>query len=214
MGISDDYHIWYEENRIWETTKWLGVPIWKLPNDMLIMQELITNVRPDFLIETGTAHGGSAVFYASIFQLLDHGKVITVDIESNKHNWNWYNTSENVLSRIKFIIGSSIDIKTIEIVNSIVGNKKCLVVLDSWHSYDHVLEEMRLYSHFVSTGSYLIVEDTHINNPIKWKYGKGPYEAVEDFLKIDNSFEVDKNCERLGCTFNPGGYLLKKENDK
>jgi cephalosporin hydroxylase len=207
MKISDDFHKWYEMNRIWENTKWLGVPMWKLPFDAFVIQELIHNIRPDYVIETGTGCGGSAVFYASIFQLLDHGRVITIDVDNSKHEWCYDN--EKVLDRITFILGNSVDIQTTEKVESLV-NKHCLVLLDSWHSYEHVLLEMNLYSKFVSIGSYMIIEDTHVNrHPIEWRYGKGPYEAVEDFLKINDNFIVDENCERHDLTFNPNGYLRR-----
>ena len=85
--ISDEYHKWYETNRIWEKTSWLGTPMWKLPFDAFIIQELICMIKPDLIIETGTGCGGSSVFYASIMQLLDKGEIITIDIYGSKANW-------------------------------------------------------------------------------------------------------------------------------
>jgi cephalosporin hydroxylase len=209
--ISDEYHKWYEKNRIWEQTKWLGVPMWKLPFDAFIIQELICMIKPDFIIETGTGCGGASVFYASLLQLFGHGRVISIDIDSSKQNW-YECDLFSVLNRIKLINGSSIDQETINLIKKCCNpNKEIgMVILDSWHSYDHVLEEMRLYNKYVSRGSYLIVEDTHVSgHPVEWDYGKGPYEAVQTFLEENDNFVVDKLCEKFKMTFNPNGYLRR-----
>jgi len=210
MKCVDEFHTWYENNRIWENSSWLGVPIWKLPFDAFVIQELIYKIIPDFIIETGTGCGGSSVFYASILQLLGHGKVITIDIDTEKQKFSeCFNV--DVLNRIKRIIGSSIDEKTISSVDKLCGKSSTnIVILDSWHTYDHVRKELEMYHHLVKRGSYLIVEDTHVSgHPIEWKYGKGPYEAVEDFLKENDDFVIDKECEKFEMTFNPSGYLRR-----
>lgn len=206
--ISDKYHIWYETERIWEKTKWLNVPMWKLPQDALVIQELICKIRPDILIETGTGHGGSSVFYASIMELLNRGNVITVDISNEKDFYQCL--SINVLNRIIPLVGNSTDQEIIENISKLCKTNHNMVILDSWHSYTHVLQEMRLYNSFVSVGSYMIIEDTHVSgHPVEWEYGKGPYEAVEDFLKENDNFIIDKECEKYGMTFNPNGYLRR-----
>ena len=209
MRCIDDFHKFYEKNRIWEQTKWLGVPMWKLPFDAFIIQELIYKVKPDYIIETGTGLGGSAIFYASILELMYHGQVLTIDVDHKKHQLSMcYNSG--VVSRINRLTGDSIDADVVKNVGRYVTNRRCMVILDSWHSYDHVLEEMKLYSQFVSLNSYMIVEDTHVSgHPIKWEYGKGPYEAVKKFLKTNVSFEIDKECEKYLMTFNPNGYLRR-----
>lgn len=209
MKEVDEFHKWYEESRTWEQTKWLGVPCWKLPFDAFVMQELIYKIKPDYIIETGTGCGGSSVLYASILEMMGHGNVITIDIE----NKNQYDKCDNIniLSRIKQIIGSSIDKQTINTVHKFCSeNTTNMVFLDSWHTYDHVLQELEMYHHLVSRGSYLIVEDTHVSgHPIEWKWGKGPYEAVEDFLKRHQNFEADQGCEKYIMTFNPKGFLRR-----
>ena len=197
----DDFHIEYETNRMWERTSWLGVPILKLPFDLWIMQELIFKIKPDYVIETGTAYGGSTLFYSSILRLLGHGKVITVDTEDKCGL-----KSDLILK----IIGSSIDYAIFKEIREITRDKKNIVFLDSWHSKDHVLKELGLYSMLIPVGSYIVAEDTHVSgHPVKWKWGEGPYEAVQEFLKHNSDFEIDKECEKLIFTFNPSGYLRR-----
>jgi cephalosporin hydroxylase len=106
--------------------------------------------------------------------------------------------------------GNSIDQRIVKQIYSVARNQKNIVILDSWHSKEHVLKELNLYSSLVPVGSYLIVEDTHVNgHPIQWEYGEGPYEAVQEFLKTNSTFVVDKECEKLLITFNPNGFLKK-----
>jgi cephalosporin hydroxylase len=207
--ISDEYHKWYESNRIWEKTKWLGVPMWKLPFDAFIIQELICMIMPDLIIETGTGCGGSSVFYASIMQLLNKGKIITVDVDGSKVNW--YEVPTPIMDRIYPVVGNSVSREVIDLVEDLYNeNEKTMVILDSWHSYDHVIHEMLLYKHYVSRGSYMIVEDTHVHgHPVEWEHGEGPYEAVQDFLKENDDFIVDHLCEKYEMTFNPSGYLRR-----
>lgn len=211
MKCVDEFHNWYETNRIWEKTKWLGVPMWKLPFDAFIIQELIYEVQPDLIIETGTGCGGSTVFYASIMQLLNKGQILTIDIDGAKIDW--YNVPPSIMDRIYPVCGSSTNYETIDIIQDLYdGNKieKTMVILDSWHSYEHVLHEMLLYRGYVSKGSYLIVEDTHVNgHPVEWEHGDGPYEAVQDFLEKFDNFVVDSLCEKYKFTFNPSGFLRR-----
>lgn len=204
----DNFHRLYEKNRVWEKTTWMGSPIWKFPFDAFIIQELIYNVKPDYVIETGTNFGGSALFYASILELMKHGHVISVDI-ADKVSLSTKN-HDLYKRRIIQVIGDSTDEDVFKTVASQVGSARCLVILDSWHSKEHVLAELTLYSRLVPTGSYIIVEDSHVSgHPIKWKYGEGPYEAIQEFLEQNHTFAVDKRCEKLLITFNPSGYLKK-----
>ena len=207
--ICDNFHKLYEEKRIWEKTTWLGTPIWKFPFDAFIIQELIFKIKPRYIIETGTNFGGSALFYASIMQLLGYGQVITIDKKEKKIE---FSQAAQYLfdNRIIKMIGNSIDQKIIRQIYHIAKNQKNIVILDSWHSKEHVLKELNLYSPLVSVGSYIIVEDSHINgHPVEWKWGSGPYEAIEEFLKNNESFKIDKDCEKLLITFNPNGYLRR-----
>jgi len=207
----DDYHILYEKAKIWEKNSWLGVPMWKLPMDAFVIQQLIFKIRPRFIIETGTGCGGSAMFYASICELLGEGQVITCDIQS-KVDMDKINQHE-CSDRIEFLHGGSTNLFLFDKIKGIVGRaKRNIVLLDSWHTKEHVLREMELYSKFVSVGSYMIVEDTHANgHPVPWEYDNdGPYEAVEEWLnKNGDKWEADHECEKHLMTFNPKGYLKK-----
>jgi len=204
----NEFHKHYETSRIWEKTKWLGVPCYKLPFDAFILQELIWNIQPDFVIETGTAKGGAAVFYASIMEIIGHGKVITCDIESKCDGGI---IPEKLFNRIKFLHGSSTNPIIFDSIKDQVKGKKNIVILDSDHRFEHVRKEMYMYSTLVPVDSYMIVEDTHANgHPVPWKWGKGPYEAVEDFLEDhDDSWKADSECEKYMMTFNPKGYLKR-----
>lgn len=205
----DEFHIFYEQSRIWEKTSWLGVPCWKLPFDAFILQEIIHEVRPEYIIETGTAHGGSAVFFASICELLGEGKVITVDVEAKvdhdligKFEW-----TDRIIS---FMHGSSTNPMIVKSIFEACEGRRNLVILDSYHSYEHVREEMKLYYPLVSVGSYLIVEDTHVSgHPVPWEHGKGPYEAVDNFLSKHPNWNAEYWCEKYMMTFNPKGYLKR-----
>ena len=207
--VIDDFHILWDKEKKWSEISWLGIDMWKFPFDAFIIQELIFKIKPDYIIETGTNFGGSTLFYASILELIGEGTVITIDKEKKEIPFS-PTTKYLFDTRIIKLIGDSISDEIIKQVYRFVSNKKNLVILDSWHSKEHELKELNLYSKLVPVGSYVIVEDTHVNgHPISWQYGEGPYEAVQEFLKFNNTFEVDKTCEKLLISYNPCGYLKK-----
>lgn len=213
--ISDKFHTYYEDNRLWENTTWLGVPSWKLPFDAWIIQELIWKVKPDLIIETGTGKAGSAVFYSSIMYCMGiNGYVVTVDVERADRQL-LQEIPFHLYRKIAFYTGDSTDPDIVkEIKNSwVAAARRVIVLLDSWHSEEHVLKELEMYSDFVTVGSYLVVEDTHVGpppgNPVIWKYAGGPGSAVKKFLEKSDNFCVDESCEKLVFTFNPGGYLRR-----
>lgn len=195
----------YYDSVVWGkgNTRWFGTPIQKCPTDLWIYQEIIFQLKPDVIVETGTAEGGSALFFASLFDLIGKGRIITIDVqdvkECPKHN------------RITYMLGSSTSKEIMEQVKKqINNNEKVMVVLDSDHSKGHVLNELRMYNELVTQESYLIVEDTNINgHPALPDFGPGPMEAVEDFLKENKNFVVDESREKFFLTFNPRGYLRK-----
>lgn len=204
----DEFHIFYENSRLWEKTKWLGVPMWKLPFDAFIIQELIWKIKPDYIIETGTGKGGSAVFYATICEAMNHGVVLTCDLENKT---NMQDAPQKILNRIRMYHGGSTNPLIFEKMCKKAEDMRNIVILDSDHNFDHVRLEMSMYSTLVSVGSYMIVEDTHVNgHPVPWKWEDGPYEAVEDFLKFHgDEWEADFWCEKYMMTFNPKGYLRR-----
>lgn len=194
---------------------WMGRPIIQFPQDIIAMQEIIWQVKPDLIIETGIAHGGSLIFSASMLELIGKGDVLGIDIDIREHN-RIEIEKHPMFKRINMIEGSSTSYDVLNKVKSYVEGKECiLVILDSMHTYDHVLKELELYSKFVTKGSYLIVFDTIIedmpddffeNRP--WGKDNNPKMAVREFLKNNDRFKVDKQIEnKLLITVAPDGYL-------
>lgn len=205
----------YAQYRLMYETTWLGIPIIQFPEDIIIMQELIWKVRPDVIIECGLAHGGSALFYASLLELIGKGYVIGVDIEIRQYNK--IAIQNHPLShRVKMIEGSSISETTVDTIRNMVKDaNKVMVVLDSNHSKEHVAKELELYKDFVTPGSYLIAMDGAQafvwdipNGKPDWKHDN-PLIAIEEFMENNKEFEMDEQCNRLKVTSNPKGYLRK-----
>lgn len=196
--------------------KWMGRPIIQYPQDILALQQLIWSVRPDVVIETGVAHGGSIVFSASMLQLLGgDGKVIGIDIDIRPHNRAAIE-AHPMAPRIHLLQGSSISEEMIASVRALVRpEQRVLVILDSNHTHAHVLRELELYSPFVQKGSYLVVMDTVVEDlppdsfgDRPWGHGDNPKTAVWDFLAKNPRFEVDQELENtLLLSVAPSGYL-------
>ena len=209
---------WLEEsakNKYSYNFNWLGRPIIQYPQDIIAIQELIWKIKPDIILETGIAHGGSLIHSASILEIIGKGKVIGIDIDIRKHN-RIKIEHHKLYKRIIMIKGSSIDKRTTKKVFKIVEKeKKVLVVLDSNHTHNHVLKELKLYSPLVKKNSYLIVFDTIIEDmpdylfeDKDWRKGNNPKTAVWKFLKNNKRFKIDKNIEKkLLITVAPDGYL-------
>jgi cephalosporin hydroxylase len=206
--VVDSFHRLYFDAHLiggtWADTHWLGVPIAKCPLDLWIYQEIITEVRPQLVIETGTYAGGSALFFASLFDLLGVGKVITVDTEVHE--------ARPAHERITYLRGSSTDPQILNEIRALAaGAEHALVVLDSDHRREHVLAELHAYADLVTPGGYLIVEDTNVNgHPAAPEFGPGPLEAVEHFLAEDDRFAIDDSREKFLLTFNPSGFLRRR----
>lgn len=203
-GVTEAFHRLYYDTAVWKDTYWLGVRTQKCPLDLWIYQEILHETRPDLILETGTAHGGSALYLASVCDLLGRGEVVTVDIypiEGRPEH-----------DRITYITGSSTaDEVVAEVERLVTGHERVLVILDSDHSRDHVLDELRIYSRFVTPDSYLVVEDTNVNgHPVMPEHGPGPMEALEEYLAETDEFEVDIAREKFFMTFNPRGFLRKR----
>lgn len=206
--IANAFFRQYYGKRIHRTTYWFGVPIQQTPTDMWMIQQIIADLRPDFLIETGTFKGGSALYYASVVQGLGlPTRIITVDIEDQLDR-----APELAVFRDRVIplIGDSVGPDTVRRIADIVGGRPAVVLLDSLHRKDHVLKELELYAAFVPVGGYMIVFDTDLNgHPVRPEYGPGPMEAVEEFLKTDGRFVSDAARERFLLTMCPKGYLKR-----
>lgn len=196
--------------------KWLGRPIIQFPQDIIAMQEIIWQVKPQLIIETGIAHGGSLIFYASMLELIGNdGMVLGIDIDIRAHNRAEIE-KHSMFKRIKMVEGSSIekDIAS-QVYEFAKGKSPVLVVLDSMHTYAHVLEELKTYSPLVTKDSYLVVFDTVVEDMPEsffqdrpWGKGDNPKTAVWEFLKTNERFKVDEEIEnKLLITVAPGGYL-------
>ena len=201
----NEFHRLYHDKEFDQTvlnTRWHGVELKKCPLDLWIFQEIIEETKPDVLIETGTWRGGSSYFFASIFDLFGKGRVLTVDIEK-------FPVPEH--DRITYLIGSSTAPEIVEEFRaSIQEGETVMVTLDSNHEKEHVLEELRIYSELVSVGSYLVVEDTHLNgNPVRIIGDGDPKSAVEEFLKERDDFVADESREKFLLTWNRGGWLKR-----
>ncbi|AFY94668.1 cephalosporin hydroxylase family protein [Chamaesiphon minutus] len=195
---------------------WMGRPIIQFPQDMLAMQEIIWNLKPDLIIETGIAHGGSLIFHASMLELVgEDADVLGIDIDIREHNRSEIE-KHPMFKRITLIEGSSIDDKTVQKVFDFAKNKqRVLIILDSNHTHEHVLNELKIYSRLVTKDSYLIVFDTlvedmpdSLSGDRPWGKGNNPKTAVWEFLKNNDRFEIDKKIEsKLLITVAPDGYL-------
>lgn len=212
---------------------WLGRPIIQYPQDMVAVQELIWRVRPDVIIETGVAHGGSLVLSASMLALLDmadaiaekrsidpaqsHRRVIGVDIDIRAHNRQAIE-AHPMSSRIRLVQGSSVDANTVDAVRALVPQgARVMVFLDSMHTHDHVALELQAYAPLVSVGSYCVVFDTFVEDmppgffaDRPWDVGNNPKTAVQAWLETHPGFEVDGQMQtQLMVTVAPSGFLRR-----
>lgn len=188
----------YRDSGVWMFTTWLGTQVLKNPLDLWIYQEILHRTRPDVIVETGTYKGGSALYLASICDLLDHGRVVTVDVEAYPQC--------PAHPRITYLTGSSVDEPIVSRIRAEVGSGTAMAILDSDHSKEHVLGELRAYAPMVSDGCYLVVEDTGEG---EWVEGVDAASAVRDFLAEAEGFDVDRVCEKFMLTNNPGGFLRR-----
>jgi cephalosporin hydroxylase len=201
---------------------WLGRPIIQLPEDMLRIQELIYSIKPDVIVETGIAHGGSLIFYASLCNAIGKGRVIGIDIEIRPHNRKAIEAHE-LFKYITLLEGSSVSEETFrEVEKSIKPGETVLAVLDSNHSKQHVLQELRLYSSLISVNSYIVACDgimAYLENAPRtqadWRENN-PLAAVQEFLKNETNFVVEEPIfsfneglikERV--TYWPAGFLKR-----
>jgi len=203
------------ENRLSYEIDWLGIPVIQTPEDLILMQELIFNVKPDFIIETGIAHGGGLIYYASLLELLGKGKVIGIDIEIREHNRKVVE-AHPLYKRIEMIEGDSTSEEIVlEVGKRIPSDASVIVGLDSDHTKAHVLKELSLYRRFIKMGGYIVVFDTNTSELAKLgvcdkKYiDNSPMEAVEEFLKNNDDFEIDNSYNKLYISYSPNGYLKK-----
>lgn len=200
-----DFHLLYYYGDTWQNTHWMGRKILKCPLDLWQYQEIVVSMRPDVILETGTAAGGSALFLAHLCDLTGHGRIVTVDIH---HPLDMLPAHE----RITYVTGSSVAPDVLDQVRAELGGATTvLVLLDSDHSAAHVRSELDHYQHFVTPGCYMVVEDSNVNgHPAGPRFGPGPMEAIDGFLATNPPFDVDASRERYLMTQNPRGYLRRR----
>lgn len=193
----------HRRDSTWKNTTWMGVPVQQIPFDLWVKQEIIFETRPELIIETGTFDGGSALFYAHLFDLIGAGEVISIDIAPQpklpQH------------PRITYITASSTDRQVFDRIKQRAAGRRTMVVLDSDHSRDHVLAELRIWPELVSPGCYLVVEDTNVNgHPVLTEHGPGPTEALDLWLKDSPPFDLDRSREKYLVTFHPRGHWRRR----
>ncbi len=222
MQRADKYHAYHQLN-------WLGEPILQSSEDMFVIQEIIFNTRPDYIIECGVCWGGSLLFYSSLMKMYGGAGVIGIDIYvPDDLSVRLQKVSEEFALDVRLISGSSVCENTISEVQDIVGSGRCMIILDSNHTHEHVLKELNLYERFVGNGCYIVVSDTAIediseeafdelghelsprNRDRPWSKGNNPRTAAQEFLAERNDFEVDEAYRnKLLMSCNPDGYLKR-----
>ena len=196
-SVIDEFHrLHYDGARAggsWADARWHGVKLWKQPSDLWLYAELIFSLRPALIIETGTAFGGSALFYAHQLDQIGRGNVVSIDLKSYAPDYPRH-------PRISYLTGrSSVEPAVVNVVASLVkeADGPVLVSLDSDHSMTHVLAELEAYAGFVTPNSYVVVEDTNVNgHPVYPEHGPGPWEAVEAWLPQHSDFQEDERLPR------------------
>lgn len=205
------------EHRMMYEPTWLGRPVIQFPSDIVAVQELLWRVKPDVVIETGVAHGGSLVLSASILELIGAGKVIGVDVEIRPHNRAAIE-AHPLTHRIELIEGSSIADDTMaKVLAAAAGARTVVVFLDSNHSEAHVLRELELYGPLVTPGSYLVAHDGA--QAWVWDIPRGkpewqtdhPLTAIHTFVQQHPEFSIDPFWTRYGITSSPDGWLKKRD---
>jgi cephalosporin hydroxylase len=197
---------------------WMGRPILQFPQDLVVLQEIIWSTKPDLIIETGIAHGGSLVFDASMLELLGgDGYVLGIDIDIRAHNRSAIE-AHPMARRIRMIEGSSVDPEVVrQVADHAAGKASVMVILDSNHTHEHVLAELQLYAPLVSAGNYCVVFDTSVEDAPDelfrdrpWGKGNNPKTAVWEFLRQNDAFEIDRSMENKALiTVAPDGFLRR-----
>ena len=215
-AAADTFNVVSNRDQYSYNFSWMGRPIIQYPQDMMAMQELIWDIKPDLIIETGIAHGGSLIYYASLMELIGKGEVLGIDIDIREHNRREIE-AHPMFKRIQMIQGSAIDEDLVtEVARRAEGKQTIMVCLDSNHTHAHVLRELELYAPFVTVGSYCVVFDTIVEDMPKgaydrpWDVGNNPKTAVWEYLKHNDNFEIDHQIDnKLLISVAPEGYLKR-----
>lgn len=197
------HRAYYEAKDSWGDARWLRARALQTPQDLWVCQEIVAETRPDLIVETGTFEGGTALYLATVCEAIGHGRVLSIDVR--------HPDSLPQHPRIEYLDGSSIDPRVVGEVAERLDSGRLMALLDSDHSRDHVLAELRAYGPLIAEGCYLIVGDTNINgHPAVPHWGPGPMEALADFLAEGAPFAPDRSREKFLLTFNPRGFLRRR----
>ncbi len=196
----------YHQKHVHFNSKWMGAPAWKNPLDAWVYQEIIYEVKPDYVVEIGSAHGGSTLFLANILDIIGKGKVISIDIDRSKFKVKH--------KRIIAIKGDSCSKKVVTKVENEIKKGSVLVIQDGDHRQDGVTKDLESYCNIVTKGSYFIIEDSIVDlikppKDVSWLEGSGPTKAIQNFLASHNEYKIDHGWEKYILTYNPGGFLKK-----
>lgn len=218
QAAADEFNVASNKAQYSYNFSWMGRPIIQYPQDMIAMQEIIWEIKPDLIIETGIAHGGSLIYYASLMELIGHGEILGIDIDIRAHNRAEIE-KHPMFKRITMLEGSAVGEEiAAQVRNFAAGKQRVLVCLDSNHTHEHVLQELELYAPLVTPGSYIVVFDTivenlpegYFNQQRPWGIGNNPLTAVQEFLRKDNRFEIDTAIDnKLLISVAPQGYLKR-----
>ena len=212
--IADSFHVMYYASNVWNggNMKWLGVGLFQHPMDMWVKQEIIFETKPTLILETGSAMGGSALFYATILDQMQQGRIVSIDLQDEKSGMGIPKFKHK---RINFFKGNSVDPGVIKKIKAMIKpTDRVMVNLDSDHTAEHVLKELKIYGPMVTPGCYMIIDDTNLGgHPIMNQNipGPGPWTAVVEYLQKDKSFEIDQSRHKFYMTWCPNGFLRKKE---
>lgn len=208
--IIDDFHKLYYGGRVHyndkfkpaSETTWMGTRAQKLPFDLMVLQEILWDCKPDIIVECGSSAGGTSLFLGCICEMIRHGQVITIDIQTYHHPTH---------PAVSWVTGDVFHPDLLaELQKAHDNDKTMMVILDDDHVKDHVLQEMEVYGKLVTPGQYMVVEDSNINGHPVWPdFGPGPYEAIHEFIPNHPEFKIDKNREHYALTFHPDGFLLR-----
>ncbi len=208
--VEADRHRWVHQG------SWFGEPLLNLPQDMFALQDIVWRTKPEFIIEVGVAWGGSLLYEAMLLEIVGGQKVIGVDIFIPPDLRERLANHGKLSERLVLVEGSSTAVDTLDQIKAILnGSRKVLVILDSYHTHDHVLNELRSYEKFIEKGQYLICGDTvveripaQVHRTRPWGPGNNPATAVKEFITKCDRFVVDEKIDqRLLFSCHPGGYL-------